>query len=213
MIVEVVKPENELYNKFNKLLKHGNVIVLYYANWCGHCQMMKPEWDAFKSKCKTDPKYKHLKVAEVESEFIDNTKGADQVQGFPTIKFYKQNKTGAEVAPDVVDFQEDRKVDNFLNFTDSNTVKEVEVVEKKIANTNANNTINSTTKSKKTKGRKGKKVKGRKTGKSTKTDNKKDEKKVDNMNNSGKTKKAKLPKRKRTKKETNALRDLVFGKK
>lgn len=210
MIVEVVKPENELYNKFNTLLKQGNVIVLYYANWCGHCQMMKPEWDAFKSKCKTDPKYKHLKVAEVESEFIDNTKGADQVQGFPTIKFYKQNKTGADVAPDVVDFQEDRKVDNFLNFTDSNTVKEVEVVEKKIANTNANN---ANSRGKKTKGRKGKKVKGRKTGKSTKTDNKKDEKKVDNMNNSVKTKKAKLPKRKRTKKETNALRDLVFGKK
>lgn len=217
MIVEVVKPDHQLYDKFNTLLKKGNVIVLYYANWCGHCQNMKPEWEAFKSKCKKDPKYKHLHVAEVESEFIDNTKAVNEVQGFPTIKFYKKNTTGSEVAPEVIDFQEDRNVNNFLNFTEKNTVKDnkdVEVVEQKVNNNSMNmknmndnmkNNVNNmknnkNTKSKKKKGKKG----ARKTSKKSKSKN---------NNNSVKTKKAKLPKRNRTKKETTALRDLVFGKK
>jgi thiol-disulfide isomerase/thioredoxin len=133
MIVEVVESNPKLYSKFNSLLKHGNVIVLYYANWCPHCVNMKPEWDRFKQKCKSDPKYKHLKIAEVESEHISNTNAANEVQGFPTIKFYKKNTTKSNIPPKTVDFHEDRTVNKLLKFTNSNTD---EHVEKKIANMN-----------------------------------------------------------------------------
>ena len=32
-------------NKLQQAKKSTNVLVWYYADWCGHCQMMKDEWE------------------------------------------------------------------------------------------------------------------------------------------------------------------------
>ena len=32
------------------------IIGLIYANWCGHCQALKPEWNTFKKNLKMDKK-------------------------------------------------------------------------------------------------------------------------------------------------------------
>ena len=60
MIVEVVKQDNAQYSKFNELLHNGNVIVLYYAEWCPHCVQMKPAWDEFKRRSAS--KHKNLNI-------------------------------------------------------------------------------------------------------------------------------------------------------
>ena len=57
-------------------------LVLFHANWCGHCKKMKPEWDKFKSENKSN-----VLAIDVESENkeVMNKHG---INGFPTIKFF-----------------------------------------------------------------------------------------------------------------------------
>ena len=59
-------------------------VTLYYAEWCGHCQRFKPEWE----KLKTMLKAKNIPVAEYEA---DNKGGKNpgkipqDIRGDPTI--------------------------------------------------------------------------------------------------------------------------------
>lgn len=200
MIVEVDRADPQLYSKFNSLLKNGNVIVLYYAEWCGHCQSMKPEWDQFKERCRSDPKYSHLQVAEVESEHIGNTKAAEEAQGFPTIKFYKKNTSANDIPDDSIYYQDERVADKFMDFATANSLKEH--VEQELEGNNENN-MNENNMDENNMEIKGKKPKGTMKSKSKKA--------------SLKGKKGKAPakasfKSKADKKDTAKLRNLVFGK-
>jgi thiol-disulfide isomerase/thioredoxin len=73
------------------------IIGLVYANWCGHCQSLKPEWDMFKKNLKIDKKLaSKCGVFEVEdSDIMKDSKikkiskkvngGEVHVDGFPTL--------------------------------------------------------------------------------------------------------------------------------
>lgn len=78
--------------------KHKPVIIgLVYAEWCGHCKALKPEWEAFKTALEKEPKLSNkCDVFEVEdSDSMKATKlqsmnkkikgGEIQVNGFPTL--------------------------------------------------------------------------------------------------------------------------------
>ncbi|ARF08830.1 thioredoxin [Catovirus CTV1] len=74
-------------------------IKLFFADWCGHCQRFKPEWEKFKEYIKSnqlaDDKGKPVTIDTID--FPDNDEGSkmemetEQVQGFPTIIIYKDN--------------------------------------------------------------------------------------------------------------------------
>ena len=68
-------------------------VVLFYADWCPHCQHMKPEWEQLKHEYENNS---HIKIIDVESgdsnknEIIEElnrkvTPNNIMIDGYPTI--------------------------------------------------------------------------------------------------------------------------------
>jgi thiol-disulfide isomerase/thioredoxin len=110
--MKVVSPDDA--SNLSNLLKDGDWMVLYYAEWCGHCKTMKPEWEKVVSKMKDTGK---VNVAEVESGFIEHLKDKPQIEGYPTIKMYNSGKEVAKFG------NEERIADNIEKFAMSNSNK------------------------------------------------------------------------------------------
>ena len=109
-----VETTNDALNLSN-LLKDGDWMILYYADWCGHCQTMKPEWNKVVKKMKTN---NNVNIAEVESKHIDNLVNKPTIQGFPTIKMYNSGK-------EIANFEDERVADKMEKFAMSNSKKYV----------------------------------------------------------------------------------------
>ena len=85
-------------------------IVEFYAPWCGHCQRLTPEYTkaakALKGVVKVRLNYscelpgyiKHIivQIGAVNADEHKSLGGQYQVQGFPTIKIFGQNKNKPE---------------------------------------------------------------------------------------------------------------------
>jgi len=97
--------------QLSELLKNGDWMVLYYAEWCGHCNAMKPEWEKVVEKLKETGK---INVADVKSDFIDSLLHKPKIEGFPTIKMYNK---GREVAK----FEDERSAAKIEKFAMSNS--------------------------------------------------------------------------------------------
>ena len=124
----------------SNLLKDGDWMVLYYAEWCGHCQTMKPEWNKVVKKLKKNNN--NVNIAEIESNHIDNLVNKPTIQGFPTIKMYNNGK-------EVANFEDERVADKMENFAlhNSNNSKKSKHIKHNVfktlnTKTNTNNNIN-----------------------------------------------------------------------
>ena len=75
----LVKVMEELKNskEANEILKDGGVVI-YYAEWCPHCQSKKPLWD----KLSKELTKKGVVSGKLESKKSTN----DDISGFPTYK-------------------------------------------------------------------------------------------------------------------------------
>ena len=103
----------------SNLLKDGDWMVLYYADWCGHCNTMKPEWQKVVNKMNIrnnsrSNSMNKINLAEIESTHIGDLINKPQVDGFPTIKMYNN---GSEVAK----FEDERIADKMEKFALSNS--------------------------------------------------------------------------------------------
>jgi|TARA_B110000114_G_C14991394_1_gene356756 thiol:disulfide interchange protein len=76
----------ELPSKLNK----DKQLVLFYANWCGHCKTMKPEWDKASQEIGEEKMIK-LDVGDgkPEQKLMMEKYG---VQGFPTILVFENGE-------------------------------------------------------------------------------------------------------------------------
>uniref|UniRef100_A0A6C0F196 Thioredoxin domain-containing protein n=1 Tax=viral metagenome TaxID=1070528 RepID=A0A6C0F196_9ZZZZ len=108
MYLKVESPSDA--SNLSNLLKDGNWMVLYYAEWCGHCKTMKPEWQKVVNKMS---KSNTVNVAEVESEHIGDLVHKPKVDGFPSIKMYNK---GSEVS----NFEDERVADKIEKFANDN---------------------------------------------------------------------------------------------
>lgn len=89
----------------------ADVLVEFYAPWCGHCKQLAPIYDAVAKKLLVN---KNIVIAKVDSTL--NEVPSVSIKGFPTIKFFPN---GSKNAP--VDFEGDRSEEGILAYLKSKT--------------------------------------------------------------------------------------------
>lgn len=95
----------ELTDKFADIRREGdNWLVMFYAPWCGHCKRLEPIWGhVAQSLYRTN-----IRVGRVDCTRFTSLATEFSIQGFPTIKFIKNDEEH--------NFHGDRTKDDIINF-------------------------------------------------------------------------------------------------
>jgi len=80
--------------KFNKLVNKskGKMMVVFVANWCGHCQHLKPIWAQMEKTVKKTKCISKGIVAMIYSDYRERVNVNSDCAGFPTIRLFKNGK-------------------------------------------------------------------------------------------------------------------------
>jgi len=96
-----------------------DVLVEFYAPWCGHCKKLAPIYDEVAKNLKHNT---HLVIAKMDS--TANEVDGVSVSGFPTIKFWPADKKDSPM-----DFEGDRTVEGFTQFLQKHSTNAVVIRE------------------------------------------------------------------------------------
>lgn len=72
--------------EFDELTKEGLVLVDFYADWCGPCQMLTPVLEELSKK------NKNLKIVKINVDEFQQLAVQNKVLSIPAIKIYKDGK-------------------------------------------------------------------------------------------------------------------------
>lgn len=90
-----------------------DVLVEFYAPWCGHCKNLAPKYEELAKLYFDNPEYaSKVIVAKVDATANDVP---DEIQGFPTIKLFVAGKKDSPI-----DYQGSRTVEDLANFIRDN---------------------------------------------------------------------------------------------
>lgn len=88
-----------------------DVLIEFYAPWCGHCKKFDPEYVSLAKKLKDE---KNLVLAKIDATANDSP-SQFEVQGFPTIYFAPANKKDEPIP-----YKGNRDLDDLERFMESN---------------------------------------------------------------------------------------------
>merc|ERR1712121_170275 len=100
--VVVAKNFDEIVNDESK-----DVLIEFYAPWCGHCKSLAPKYEELATKLKDE---KSIVIAKMDATAND-VPGPYDVRGFPTIYFAPK---GSQDSPKK--YEGGREVDDFVKF-------------------------------------------------------------------------------------------------
>ena len=72
--------------EFDELTKEGLVLVDFYADWCGPCQMLSPILEELSKK------NENLKIVKINADEFQQLAVQNKVLSIPAIKIYKDGK-------------------------------------------------------------------------------------------------------------------------
>jgi len=100
--IVVAKNFDEIVNDESK-----DVLIEFYAPWCGHCKSLAPKYDELAEKLKDEPNIVIAKMDATANDVPSNY----EVKGFPTIYFAsKGNKDSPK------SYEGGREVDDFIAY-------------------------------------------------------------------------------------------------
>ena len=127
MTTDEFPKENNIFILTNKtfdefISKFENILIVFYAPWCGHCKKLRPELE----KAASILILENIFCAKVDATVEKELSKKYGIRGFPTIKFFK-NKIP-------IDYKGIRKEKEIINFarkastptTNLNSIEEVE---------------------------------------------------------------------------------------
>ena len=103
---------DDLYQVNNKINTQDDIgyskktLVLYHADWCGHCKHFLPVWKKFVSQ------YPNIKTDSIECSNEANKAKCANIEGFPTVLLYVDGKP--------IQYNGDRTIDGLYNFVQNN---------------------------------------------------------------------------------------------
>ncbi|KLJ13380.1 protein disulfide-isomerase A1 [Blastomyces silverae] len=90
-----------------------DVLVEFYAPWCGHCKALAPKYDQLGQLYADNPEFaSKVTIAKIDATANDVP---DEIQGFPTIKLFP---AGSKDSP--VDYTGSRTIEDLANFVRDN---------------------------------------------------------------------------------------------
>jgi thiol-disulfide isomerase/thioredoxin len=83
--------------------------VMFYADWCGHCQRAKPHFEQAMQKYKGPIKLKMMNAEDPSNKEIIEKQ---QIKGFPTIRYYPTGMNEGNYE----DYEHERSYEGFANY-------------------------------------------------------------------------------------------------